>query len=229
MPYILTEDGSFIGTEDGLDTIVTEDFVPFFPEHPIIDKFGYAGQPVNLGGLGDWVTFLGGLATNLRVGTNFANGISPSGATCSDYTGTTYGPDCEAYMDIVQKDTTNPTFVARLAVRIQNPTLNTAGGRQNYEIQVAGNGNWSIFENFGGVSTQLGSTVVQAIVNGDKMGIRVVGSRIEAWWWDSSGSGWNLVNAVTNTDISAAGPMAIVLQGGASTLWTVDNFGGGTI
>jgi hypothetical protein len=75
----------------------------------------------------------------------------------------------------------------------------------------------------GGSSTTLGATAAQTVSVGDKLGIRAIGSTIEAWYYDSSAGTWSFLFSRTDSTYSSAGYIAMESRGSA-----LDDFGGGT-
>lgn len=198
------------------------------PSSGVLDAFSYGATAGALSALGPWAS-VGGIASNIRYADHGAGTINPSGSICADYfTTATYGPDCEAILDIVSVSA-SATNIFRVLARMQNPGSATL--RANYQVAVTAGGTWSIQKvSTTTTTTTIGSTFTQAIAAGDKIAIQCVGSSIKAWWYNGSNGTWNLIGKVTDTDITAAGNLGIVLQGNATdTLNVADNFAGGTL
>lgn len=195
-----------------------------FPTTGILDNFdSYAVGGLN--GLGNWVGPIGGFTTNLRVGDNAAHTINPSAAGCNTYESVSYGPDCEAYADIVAIGTT--TQYARLYARMQNPTGTTT--QHGYMVEVQAGGAWTLYRIDSSTTKVSLGTYTQVPAAGDKFGIECVGSTINAWWYNHATSTWTKVITATDATYSAAGVIAVGMQGSTgATAWTLDNVGGGT-
>lgn len=200
-----------------------------FPTTGLLDNFdSYAAGTLNA--KGNWLAPLGGGGSAVQVGGNVAHTINPLTTACTAYLTPNYGPDCEAYATIVQHDTQNPTSNMRIMVRVQNPTSATI--RSQYQVNVQGNGTWKIEKCINNNTTAL-ATFTQAVANGDKFGISVVGQLITAWWWDATDSTWHVVGTYTDEaadKITAAGKIGLWLGGtaGDSTM-TIDDVSGGTV
>lgn len=189
-----------------------------FPTTGLIDAFAYGVGGLN--GVGNWTGPVGGFGNNLRIGDIVTQTInSGAGVAGADYLTTTYGPDVEAYADIVNVDTT--TNIARLMVRMQNPS--SVGTRSNYDVQIVGS-TWTIGRTVNNSRTVLG-TFTQAVAAGDKFGISVIGSTITAWWRDHTSGLWSVIGTDTDSTITGAGNIGVEIQGGT---WVLDNLSGGS-
>jgi hypothetical protein len=133
-----------------------------------------------------------------------------------------FGPNCEAYMTIT---TYGVGDVVRIGARVQNAGTNTYSG---YFVAVSATGVWTIIRiDQGGSPITLATGPTQAIANGDKIGIRIVGSVVTALQYTAA-NGWQRVLSYDTVNDSirytTAGRLALEFRKGA-----VDDFGGGTL
>lgn len=179
-----------------------------FPTVPLLDDF----NRVSLGS--NWTTpiFTGDSA--ITISGNQA--VTSSNVSCSAYySNLGVLTDSGAFLTI-----TGVTTVSRVLARIDSPggvNLNCYDVTANISpnqllIRRSNAGSSSVLATFTNISTWAA---------GHKIGIRVVGSIIEAWV--DQGLGWTLIGSVTDTTI-ASGYIGIRLGGTGAT---VDDFGGG--
>ena len=188
------------------------------PTTPVLDNFNRANGGVGSG----W--------SNIKVASGFA-GMNISGHAAVDssatqyawnyWNGSSFGPDCEAYVTV-------SSYGASDTIRIGARVTGGTNAYSGYFVSVASGGAWSIIRiDNGGSQATLASGVTQAIGNGDKIGIRIVGSVVTALDYNS-GAGWTQVlsynTASDGVRYTAAGSLALEFRSG-----TIDDFGGGTV
>ncbi len=172
-------------------------------------------------GLGsNWSVLTSG-GTNLSISSNQA--ISPVSTTANSYWNVEdFGPNMEAYVTI----TTLPGNGNRIAVhgRVTSPgTSSLASYWVSYDPAAGGN-NIVIYKFQNGVISTL-ATFAQTLSAGDKVGVRILGSLIEAWVFTSGA--WTLVGSITDTSLGVAvGKAALLMRG---TAGRADDFFAGTI
>lgn len=225
-----SEGGGQFPTTGILDTFDYSTGEGSFPTTGLLDNFdSYAAGTLN--GKGNWIGPMGGIANSIQVGTNQAHTINPALGVSSAYLSPDYGPDVEAYCTVVTLDTDYPASYIRVAARIQNP--DSATTRSQYEVNCRPDGTWRIQRTVNNGSPNILASFTQAIANGDKIGISIVGQLITAWWWDATDSTWHSVGTYTDdsgSKITAAGKIGISIEGRATEqMMTVDDFCGGTV
>lgn len=152
------------------------------------------------------------------------NAVAPSatgGTYGGYYNAATYGPDAEVYSTIVDIGSTS-TFGNCL---VTTPGIDSADG-YCVEAQDAV-GEVYILRLDNGAPTTL-ATITQAITTTDKIGLKVSGGQICAWFADSGGAWTQLSCQPDATYSSSAWRLAIYLVGNTG-VGGMDNFGGGTI
>lgn len=147
---------------------------------------------------------------------------SNSGASASGLTGSNYGPNCEAYLTIttLPGNSNNVGVQARLTTLV----LATFDGYAVQLNQTTGNDNSVIQRVDNGVGTTLGSSITQNFVNGDGLGILILGSQIFAY--RRSAGAWAELGNRTDTTYPNAGSIGMSTSNTTSRL---DDFGGGTV
>ena len=181
---------------------------------------------------GDWATllsnFTGANQNPLSEGGNWANldtahgnalqRISNAVGCTASTTGESYwtpadiGADVEAYltMPTLPGNGNNISISARVLQAGGNATYDGYRVRMN---QVAGSNNdaLDICRVDNAVVTSLASFASRDFVAGEKIGIRCIGSTVQAWYY--SGGVWTLAAQATDTTYSATGKVAIHLRG----------------
>jgi hypothetical protein len=130
----------------------------------------------------------------------------------------TYGPNCEAYIDVPTKPGNNSSVgvVGRWDTTGHN-------GYGVFVIALAGTDEVRIYRSDAGVSTQIGSSVVREFTSGESIGIEIVGNTITAYI--KSGGTWSAIGSATDSTYTAAGYIGLSVPSSAAR---ADNFGGGT-
>lgn len=191
-----------------------------FPSTSLLDAFTGADQnPIST----NWST----PATGVGVGSckRLSNQIAGSVASTSDawYNVATYGPDCECYVTVTVKTATGDGI--GVYGRVQQPSVSAAtlDGYLVYASTASGTDTITIYRVDNIALTSL-AVASQEFAVGDKIGIEIIGTTINAWYWN--GSTWTNVATATDSTYSAAGRLAFRIRG---TLGRADDFSGGTI
>ena len=197
-----------------------------FPTTGVIDSFTRADEsPLSDGG--NWSQgpeeFDGAstlkLVSNQVAQTQTPDDVNTKGSAYRN--NANYGPDAEAYVDVA----TVPEFFMSLYVRIVTPGVGTTDGYFIFIDTTSGTNNWTLARKDNNTSVAIGSNGSQAVAAGSKVGLRVLGTTLSAWYQPSGGS-WTQVVSTTDTTYSAAGRIAMKMRG---DLGRFDNFGGGTV
>jgi hypothetical protein len=179
-----------------------------FPSTPVLDDF----NRTNSATLGANWTITSGNVTNFSVGSNQAHDANAVRFGWDYWNASTFGPDSEVYATVA----TASSDARRVCLRF-DPT----GGNSGYCLNQISN-TWTLLRLAGGPSTQLGAAYTQNLNVGDKIGLRAVGTQLEAWYYDSSISTW--IPLFSRTDSTYTGANYIALESRASD---IDDFGGG--
>lgn len=192
-----------------------------FPTTPILDDFNRANEGPPMTG---WTAYY---STGLKV---VSNQCAPNdnGGNAAYWTPAMGGSDVECYVTIA----TMPANGGETAVLAR---LDPAGGGVNgdaYQVShfpAAGTDSITIWRIDNSAYTSLGSWS-QELAAGDGIGIRCVGSTIEAWARISGV--WTLIGSVTDATYSGASPtnrIALSNEGNGSSVARYDDFGGGVM
>lgn len=199
-----------------------------FPTTPVIDNFNRAdeGPPPSA----NWTTgiangFGGFLEPGHSVVGNQLNNDFNDVAQ-NYWNSDSFGPDCEAYITVV--DVQGLVSVG-LAARLTDIGRFTCEG---YAVQInpsggGANRTYQIFRIDNGVLTLLSNSTEDSVgsMDGDKYGIRCIGNNIQLW--ADTGEGWRLKLSVTDSTHTGAGAIGIVTESDPLSRW--DDFGGGHI
>lgn len=186
-----------------------------FPSTALLDNFDRA-DAASLGA--SWTDLFNGCA----ISSNQAAGEA-AGANFSMWNVATYGPDCEAWIEISALPGNNLTFGVYARLVDTGSVVNIDGYIVSFVHQTGGTDIVRISRITNAVGTQLGADISQEFSNGDYLGIRCIGSTIYAL--RSSGGTPSVLGARTDATYSAAGNIAITIEG---TTGRVNSFGGGT-
>lgn len=194
-----------------------------FPVTGILDDFNRANSTTTIGS--NWTALESGATKDRGISSNQA--YNPDGVPNYSwlyYNVAQFGPDSECYCTIATWTTNadNHTLMVRLKDVTQDAYTFDA-----YMLQagISGTDAIKIYRIDNNVNTQLGATVNPMMANGDKIGIRVVGSTITGWL--EQGSGWTEQLSRTDSTYAAAGYFGFYTSDDST--WRVDDFGGGTI
>jgi hypothetical protein len=178
------------------------------PQAPILDTFNRANGPLGA----NWATVYGGFLDFVVSANQIVS--SSSGYAWDYWAAQQFGPDSEAYATIKGLS----SDAVRVCARLVNPT---SSARSGYCVQQAGS-TWSIRRIDHGASTTLAQTS-QPVTAGDRIGIIVNGSTIQAWYAPTNGS-WTQLLTTTDTTYTQTGYLALETR-----TTPLDNFGGGTL
>jgi hypothetical protein len=185
------------------------------PVTPILDTFNRANGAAG----SNW---------SLIAPTGFA-AMNVSGQTAVDSSTTkfawnfwnaaSFGPNVEAYCTI----STAGADTFRIGARVTGGTASYTG----YFASITGTGAWSIIRIDAGAPTTLASGVTQTLAAGDKIAIRIIGSRVTALHYTTAAQ-WSQVlsydTAADTVKYTGAGRIATEFRAGA-----IDDFGGGSL
>lgn len=180
-----------------------------FPSNPtILDNF-------NRGNEGPPMTGWTDLQNGLKVVSSQC--VADTGASTSKFN-TAFDKDQEFFVTIVTKSPTDGGVEAILA------RLSTSfdGYRVLWFESASGTDEIIIQRSDGGILTQLGAIIFIDKSDGSKLGIRCVGSTIEAWY--DTGGGWTLAGSRTDSNYAGNDKPALGLIQLDSVF---DDFGGG--
>lgn len=192
-----------------------------FPTTQILDDFNRAntGPPPS----GNWsqgpLQFTAG--EGLQVSSNTVI-RKPTGSYRQDnyWNPTTFGPDSEAYVTVVNKVSTDEIALILRAKEIGSTTSDY------YVLGVSlSDGVWTIQRQDNNNFNTLGSSFTQAISNGDSVGFSARGSTLTAWYKAAAGS-WTALTSREDSTYLTAGYIGLQMAGANGS--TLDNFGGGT-
>lgn len=133
---------------------------------------------------------------------------------------TLVGPDCEAYVDIINS---TGSFSVSLWIRVQDKDTKTLGAY----LVTCGPSSMELAKWSSGY-TALASTASITISDGDSFGISAIGTALKAYHKPAAGS-WTEILSATDSAISAAGYIFLRAVASISDGTRFDNFGGGTI
>ena len=186
-----------------------------FPTTGLIDDFNRANDST-LGA--NWTAdpLTRGLAS-CSITSNEASGVIDD----DWYNAATYGPDCEAYVDLSVVAANVEIFL-----RVLNP--GSADACDGYSLFIdtgASPDAWMIKRTDNDVQTTLGASVNQNIANGEKFGIEAIGSTIKGYHYTAGA--WSEKISRTDATYNSAGSLAMFI--GNSSAARMDNFSGGTV
>ena len=179
-----------------------------FPTTGILDNFNRAneGPPPSA----SWTNVENGLEVNSNTCKGDANNLG----NWSNWNVETFGPDCECYITLTNQSAEN--LYARLT------SVNTWD--DGYSVTVFQN-EVQIYRLDDGGRTQLGATIAQTSVSGDKLGMEIIGSSVTAYY-DDGGAGWGSIGVRSDGAYSNAGYLGVRVFDNDREF---DDFGGGTI
>lgn len=157
-----------------------------------------------------------------------------------------YGPDVDVYLTIVEwprwSHWDNLELLARITITtsggvfLPNTEENAVNGYRFHMFPRATNSVMMLLKrldnNGGGTGTLLASVDHRPVANGDKVGLRCLGSEISGWHY--TGGAWTQVLTATDATHSGPGYVGWYLPGNNNDTNTTnpgiyDDFGGGTI
>ena len=157
---------------------------------------------------------------DLEIKGNSATGTI--GGNCSNYWDTAYGPDSEVYATMATKSPNGEALV--LALRVTTP----AGPRNSYDLVIAPQAATDLFwiqREDAGVATELGARMNQEFASGEKVGLEMIGTTLQAY--RHAAGAWAAMGTTrTDSTYSAAGNLLLYVS---DVTVRLDDFGGGTI
>lgn len=190
-----------------------------------LDTFVRANEQPLGGGWNATPIFDPGLTTLRIVSNKLAN--DAGGATSGQYWNTQFGPDIETWITIADNVLDESIYLYARAQSVGTASLD------GYIMQAVEDGSrrLKLFVVTDGSTTPIGTNygASGSWTVGDKVGIRVVGNEISAWWYDMSvGSPtWTQMIATNDSTYSGPGYCGAVIEGGTTKRW--GTFGGGTV
>lgn len=187
-----------------------------FPSTSVLDNFNRADGAIGA----NWPDKPTSSYSPLTISSNQAAG---SVGNNGSFWITSFAGDQEIFTDVpVIPSSAGNTF----DIWARGTGLNGSGKLNAYMGQWAVTGTaMKLFKFVAGAATQLGTTVTQAMANGDGLGISCVGTTITLWYRSGPAGTWTSVIQVTDSAVSGAGQIGISSQG--SSTMRFDNFGGG--
>lgn len=171
-----------------------------------------------------WTTGINGsAASGLRVVSNQLKKQSTGAFTVGSayWNVADFGPDCELAVKFVGTAETND-FVS-VCGRLVNIGSGTTDGYEVEAKRTASSHEWRLGRWDDDVLTTLGATFTQALASGDLIGLRMVGSSIEAWHKPAAGS-WTQLATRTDSTYTAAGKAGLKLGDVSDQNVTADDF-----
>jgi hypothetical protein len=189
-----------------------------FTTTPIRDNFDRVENPL----ISPWVDING----IFGAGGMQANGASAQSTDAAARRGSalgSFGHDCEVYATALALPTNN-TDRMDLFLGLQTIGAGTTDGYQLRFVFNSGAGDtWGIYRVDNDAGTLLGSTTVNNMAAGSKMGFERIGSTLSAYKF--SGGVWTLVVSQTDSTYTGLGAIGMATQ----TAGRFDDFGGGTL
>lgn len=192
-----------------------------FPKLPVRDNFN-AGPSQNLTARLRWKA--GVLVTGT---TTFATNGTPTRATHASGTGSNYlgarGADCEAYCSV-------PTFNGLADDLVLCTRITAVGSLTCYGVYATGAGGFQIVKYVAGTKTALGAALAGVfLAAGDKIGIRVVGTKITSYHWVAAVGAWVQKDQITDSSITGQGYAWGIYKPQAGGALDLDDAGGGAL
>lgn len=192
-----------------------------FPTTGIIDNFNRAneGPPPST----DWTTMIGSHGHKVLSNECVVESDSVGGEYASGYNASTYGPDCEAYVTVIDPATWGEGVFARLT------TLSMASA-DGYVFWRSSGDVTELHRVDDGAWKQLGADgPAFVIASGDKLGIECIGSTIKGYVKDGAAA-WAEQLSRSDATYGSAGYLGIDQYPTTSEGYIgLDDFGGGTV
>lgn len=195
-----------------------------FPSTPILDTFTGADNttPPNANWTNAVIT--GASSANVHIRSNGITNTTTAGGDAY-WNVTQFNADQEVYADIT--DVAVGKWVS-VHGRLANIGANTTDGYMVYSDDALSEVYISRRDN--GTYVQLGAAISQAVAVGDKIGMKLVGDQICAWYYDASGSAtWVELGCRTDATYTSGGYIGISVDSTDTTTAIADNFGGGNV
>lgn len=186
----------------------------------VLDNFNRANNTSLGTGWSTWNNSMPGISGNAAVPQNTAGSIYQGHYTASGFTNLA---DQEWYLTVAGMPASASGWIGLRA----RGTTNTAPGAtfSGYSARLFKDGLVHLLREDANAQAWLITANVAALTVGDKLGLRVVGSRVEVWVFQSGV--WSLVIATTDSTY-ATGDGGILVSQSASGV-AADDFGGGPI
>lgn len=196
-----------------------------FPTTSVLDNFNRADN-ADLGA--NWTTPVLSGDSNIRITSNQAGYHVADAAFRDEYWNVeTFGPDCETFCTVSDKQSTNDRLIWYTFLRVVDPGLSTVDGYYFEMVLRSGNDDGGIYRLDNGAFTQLGATITQEITQGDGLGLEAIGSTIQAY--RRSAGSWSSLASRTDSTYTAAGNVGIGVHGDDTGVVAIDDWGGGTV
>lgn len=193
-----------------------------FPSTGILDNFNRADA--FLSASGNWTNDVEGTSANvLSVISNQGGRVAAGFDNNAYWSANNFGADNEAYVTL---STAQPDIV--LMARVNNPGSSTIYTSYTVRTRGSAGGGWNdlhLTATSNSGSTSISGYVGKPLNVGDRIGIRVVDTTIQGWYYDGTSGVWIIVFEVTNTTYASGGYIAIQTF---DTPIRFDDFGGGT-
>jgi hypothetical protein len=183
---------------------------------PVLDNFNRANGAVG----SNWALISTTSFASMNVSSNAAVDASTTLYAWNYWKPTSFGPNAEAYVTVARYSGTD---TIRVGARVTVGTSSYSG----YFVSVTSTGAWSIIRTDNKIPTTLASGITQTVASGDKLAIKIVGTRITALHYGSA-IGWAQVLSydTANDSIRYSNPGSLAVELETST---IDDFGGGTL
>jgi hypothetical protein len=193
-----------------------------FPITPVLDNFNRAntGPPPSA----SWTNDLRAAGSpGLAVRTNQVTALSVDSAGASSWwSAKTFRDDNEAYVTFGNAPLDDFELFAR-------GSAFSGGFPQGYLVWWRSSDSTLFLQRYGpggtGGYANLTGGIVQTLSAGDAVGIRVIGSSVQAWYKPSGGS-WSMIASATSTLFTTGGQIGLLVYGIRPTF---DDFGGGSL
>ena len=193
-----------------------------FPITPVLDNFNRAdtGPPPSA----NWTNDIrAALAPGLAVRSNQVTALSVTSYGASGWwSAKTFRDDCETYVTLGNVPLGDFEVWAR-------GSQFSGGLPQGYLLWWRASDSTVFLQRYGpggpGGYANLTSGVTRTLASGDAVGIRVVGSSVQAWYKPAAGA-WTMLDSATNTLFPTGGQVGLLTY---DTRPTFDDFGGGSV
>lgn len=164
----------------------------------LLDDFNRANvDPID----GNWSTLDTPTGTLKIVSNQVQNTTAGAASGAAYWNAATFGPDLEAYYTMAVTPSASVSY--EIMSRIQSP--GGSGVWDGYSIDITNNVLSVLIWTNATPTTLAGATVSATPAAGDKVGMRIYGSTIEAWMYDASAATWLFVATATDTTYASAG------------------------
>lgn len=197
------------------------ELAPYFPTTQLLDDFNRANESPLAGNWSTPITAVGFGAQARLTSNAIITHNTPPANVGAYWDIATFGPDCEAWMRCAADLNSGESWYVYARIKDEATTNYDA-----YQVSLNFAGTLAITRRDNGAGTLLSSSTVTATV-GDYIGIRCIGSLIEAWHKPVSTGEWVRVTTAEDNTYPAAGYIGFgMLTNDTTTI--LDDFGGGT-